>query len=235
MTVQEVMQQLEAFGDERTKATLMKHGAKEPFFGVKVADLKKILKQTKKNHELSLELYDTGNSDAMYLAGLMADEKQISKAQLNKWVKAAYWYYLSEYTVPWVASESPYGLELGLKWIESPKENIAAAGWCCLAYITALKPDDELDLKLYEELLDRVAKEIHGAQNRVRYAMNGFVINIGCNIPSLTVKAQTIGEKIGLVKVYMNGTACKVPYSKDYIQKVVDMGRVGKKRKMVRC
>ena len=56
----------------------MNHGAKEPFFGVKVGDLKKILKKTKKNHELSLELYKTGNSDAMYLAGLMADEKKIT-------------------------------------------------------------------------------------------------------------------------------------------------------------
>ena len=87
MTCEEVMQQLEAFGDERTKHTHMRHGAKEPFYGVKVQDLKKILKKTKKNHELSLELYKTGNSDAMYLAGLMADESQISKTDLQKWVK----------------------------------------------------------------------------------------------------------------------------------------------------
>jgi len=60
MTLQEVLKELESYGDERTKNTLMKHGAKEPFFGVKVADLKKILKKTKKNHELSLQLYDTG-------------------------------------------------------------------------------------------------------------------------------------------------------------------------------
>jgi 3-methyladenine DNA glycosylase AlkD len=83
MTRQEVLAELEEYGDANTKNTLLKHGAKEPFFGVKVADLKKILKKTKKNHELSLELFDTGNSDAMYLAGLMADEKQITKKQLK--------------------------------------------------------------------------------------------------------------------------------------------------------
>jgi 3-methyladenine DNA glycosylase AlkD len=99
MTVEEVLDQLEKFGDDRTKNTLMIHGAREPLFGVKVADLKKILKQTKKNHELSLGLYATGNSDAMYLAGLMADEKQLTKEQLTDWVEKAYWSYLSEYTV----------------------------------------------------------------------------------------------------------------------------------------
>lgn len=82
MTSQEILMELQEFGDEQTKNTLMRHGAKEPLFGVKVQDLKKILKKTKKNHELSLALYATGNSDAMYLAGLMADEKQITEEQL---------------------------------------------------------------------------------------------------------------------------------------------------------
>ncbi|MDG2448340.1 MAG: DNA alkylation repair protein, partial [Saprospiraceae bacterium] len=91
MTAKEILNQLEAYGNERTKTTLMKHGAQEPFFGVKIADLKKVLKKTKKNHKLSLELYKTGNSDAMYLAGLMADETQITKEQLNNWVENAYW------------------------------------------------------------------------------------------------------------------------------------------------
>ena len=108
MTLAEIMISLEKSGDAQTKKTLMRHGAKEPFFGVKIAVLKTILKKTKKNHELSLQLYATGNSDAMYLAGLMADETKISKEQLNNWVKNAYWSYLNEFAVPWVASETRY-------------------------------------------------------------------------------------------------------------------------------
>ena len=100
MTAAEVLKELETYGDVRTKNTLMNHGAREPFFGVKVGDMKKILKKTKKNHELSLELYATGNSDAMYLAALMADESQITEAQLDQWVDQAYWYYLYEFAVP---------------------------------------------------------------------------------------------------------------------------------------
>lgn len=235
MTVTEVLTQLEAFGDERTKNTLMKHGAQEPFFGVKVADLKKILKKTKKDHELSLQLYETGNSDAMYLAGLMADEKQITKAQLNDWVEKAYWSYLSEYTVPWVAAETPYGFELGLEWIKSDKETIAAAGWSTLAYYSAVNEDEDLDIAKYRDLLSKVEKEIHQAKNREKYAMNGFIISIGSYVKELTEEAKAIGERIGKLKVDMNGTACKVPYAKDYIQKVVDKQRVGKKRKTARC
>ena len=234
-SAKDILDQLEAFGDERTKNTLMKHGAKEPFFGVKVADMKKILKQTKKDHELSLALFDTGNSDAMYLAGLMADEKQITKKQLNQWVKKAYWSYLSEYAVPWVAAETDFGFELGLEWIESKEETIASAGWSTLAYYTAVNNDDVLDIEAYSKLLDRVSKDIHKAQNRVKYTMNGFVISIGTYVSALTDKAKKIGESIGVVEVDMNGTSCKVPYAKDYIQKIIDKNRVGKKRKTARC
>ena len=235
MNVKEILSQLEAYGDERTKNTLMNHGAKEPFFGVKVGDMKKILKKTKKNHELSLELYQTGNSDAMYLAGLMADEKQITKKQLNDWVKKAYWSYLSEYTVPWVAAETEHGFELGLEWIQSEKENIASAGWSTLAYYAAVNQDEDLDIGKYQNLLEKVEKEIHQAKNRVKYTMNGFVIAIGTHVRDLTEQAQNVAKKIGKVTVDMNGTACKVPYASDYIQKVIDKKRVGKKRKTARC
>jgi len=188
MNVKEVLRELESYADERTKNTHMKHGAQEPLFGVKVADLKKILKKTKKDHELSLALYETGNSDAMYLAGLMADEKQISKDDLNQWVKAAYWYYLSEYTVPWIAAESPYGFELGLDWIRSTEETVASAGWSTLSNYASI--NDSLNLETYASLLDEVGEKIHNAQNRVKYTMNGFVIAIGCYIQELSQKSK---------------------------------------------
>lgn len=229
------MAALEGYGSETTKNTLVKHGAKEPFFGVKVQDLKKILKKTKKNHALSLELYDSGNTDAMYLAGLMADEKQITKKHLNDWVKKAYWSYLSEYTVPWVASETPYGFELGLKWRTSKEETIASAGWATLASCASVRDDAELDIPKYKALLDEIPKEILTAKNRVKYTMNGFVIATGSYIKELNGHAMKIGKEIGKVEVDMKGTACKIPLATTYIQKVMDKNKVGNKRKSARC
>jgi len=235
MTTQEILKELETYGDPQTKRTLMRHGAQEPFFGVKVADLKKILKKTKKNHQLSLELYATGNSDAMYLAGLMADERQITAAQLTDWLDKAYWYYLNEFAVPWVAAETPFGFELGLKWIQSDREQVASAGWATLSYYAGVHEDVDLDIKKYRELLDNIAVEIHFSQNRVRHTMNALVIAVGTYIKELTDKAQTVATKIGTVTVDMNGTACKVPLANEYFQKAIEKGQVGKKRKTARC
>lgn len=229
------MAELKEYGSEKTKKIFMKHGAKEPFFGVKVGDLKKIVKKVKKNHDLSLALYDTGNGDAMYLAGLIADEKKISKKDLNNWVEKAEWQMISEYTVAWIASESDHGMALALDWIDSEKEHVAACGWSTLSSLMSIKKDEDLDLDKFRGLLDRVKKTIHDQPNRVKYTMNGFVIAAGSFVAELTEQAKKTAEAIGKVNVDMNGTACKVPPAGQYIQKVADMGRVGKKKKMARC
>src|SRR5438105_3151398 len=101
MTAKAIVEELKALGNEGTKKVLVKHGAKEPFYGVKIEHLKKIQKRIKRDYQLALELYDTGISDAMYLAGLIADDAKMTKKDLQRWVEKAYWYMLSEYTVPW--------------------------------------------------------------------------------------------------------------------------------------
>lgn len=235
MTVNEIMAQLEALGSAQTKKVLSRHGAKEPFFGVKVGDLKPIQKKIKKDYALSLALYETNNSDAMYLAGLIADENQMTEADLQNWVEKANWYMISEYTVAWIAAESRFGWKLALQWIESPKENIASTGWSTLSSLVSIKQDEELDIEALNGLLDRVAREVHHAPNRVRYTMNGFVIAAGSYVAKLTEKATKVAADIGKVHVMMGETACKVPLATTYIQKIVDKDRVGKKRKMARC
>ena len=235
MTAKDILKELKEYGNEQTKSTLMKHGAKEPLFGVQVQNLKKILKKTKKNQELALELYATGNSDAMYLAGLMADETQITKEQLEGWVNSAYWSYLSDYAVPWVAAETSYGFELGLKWINSEKETVASAGWGTLAYYAAVNEDENLDINAYIKLLETVKDEIHTSKNRVKYTMNGFVISVGGYVKPLSAKAKSTAKKIGKVSVEMGETACKVPLAIDYIAKMESTGRAFKKRKTIKC
>lgn len=234
MTLAEVMKELEELGSEQTKKIFARHGAREPFFGVKVADLKKLLKRVKGQHELALKLYDTGNSDAMYLAGLLADGAQITKEQLQHWVERAYWYMLAEYTVPHLAAETPYGPELAIEWIESPHEMIASAGWALLANLAIMRDDSELGIQLYEGLLERVEHEIAAAPNRVRYTMNGFIIAVGSYLLPLRERALDVAGRVGKVSVDMGGTSCKVPLASEYIRKVIDKGGLLKKRKSLR-
>jgi 3-methyladenine DNA glycosylase AlkD len=235
MSAQDILRELSALGSPATKKVLMNHGAKEPFYGVKVSDLKAIQKRIKKNHELALELYDSGVSDAMYLAGLIAEPAKMTKAQLQKWVKSAYWHMLQEYTVAWVAAESRFGVELANEWMKSPKEGIAAAGWSTYSSFVAITPDEDLDLVEIEQLLIRIPKDLPKAENRVRHTMNGFVIAVGGYVIPLVSKAKATAKALGKVEVDMGGTACKVPDALAYIEKAESTGRLGVKRKTAMC
>lgn len=234
-TVAAIMSELKKKGSEQTRKTFQRHGAPEEMFGVKVGDLKPIVKRIKGQQRLACDLYDTGNSDAMYLAGLVADGSQMNKRQLNAWAKGATWYMISEYTVPGVAAESPHARELALKWMDAKKESVAACGWCTYTGILAMRADEDLDVAEIKQLLQRIVNEIDAAPNRVRYCMNGFAIAVGTYVKPLLKQAKAAAKKIGKVEVDMGDTACKVPLATEYIAKVEKMGRVGKKRKTMKC
>lgn len=235
MTVNQVMAELEAAGSESIKKILLKHGVREPFFGVKVEFLKTIQKKVKKDYQLAKDLYATGNADAMYLAGLIADDEKMSLPDLQAWVQAAVSTNISEYTVPWVAAGSHHGWELANGWINSAEEHIAAAGWATLSGMMALKADADLDIPACKQLVDRVVSNIHGARNRERSAMNHFIIAVGTYVACLTEYAIAAAELIGTVTVIKEGTACKVPAAADYIHKAAGKGQIGKKKKMIKC
>jgi 3-methyladenine DNA glycosylase AlkD len=235
MTATEILSELKKLGRDSYKKVLLNHGVAEPVFGVKIEEMKKIQRRVKKDYQLALDLYDTGVYDARYLAGLIADDAKMTKKDLEHWLANSGPAALAEYTVAWVAAESPHGWELANKWIDSPKEVAATAGWSTLAGLVAIKDDAELDLAELKRLLQRAQKTIHDAPNRVRYVMNSFVIAVGCYVRPLTELALQTAAKIGPVSVDMGNTACKVPSAVEYIRKVEKRGTIGKKRKTVKC
>jgi 3-methyladenine DNA glycosylase AlkD len=219
MTAREVINELKPLGSESYKKILVNHGVKEPCLGVKIGDLKKIQKHIKRDYQLALDLYDTGVYDAMYLAGMIADDARMTRKDLQRWAEGAYGAALGT-TVSSVAARTPHGYELALEWIESPKECVAVAGWLTLSSLVSVKGDRDLDVAMLKRLLQRVQKTIHQAPNAVRYVMNGFVIAVGSYVSALTDLAIATAEKIGEVKVDMGNTACEVPFAPDYIRKV---------------
>jgi 3-methyladenine DNA glycosylase AlkD len=235
MELADVMAELEKLGNESTKKTWLRHGATPPLFGVRIGDMKKLLKPLKGRQDLALALYATGNLDAMYLAGLAASGAEMSKKELESWAKAARWHMISEYTVPWVASEHPDARAIALKWMDAKQEHIACAGWNTYSGIVSMRPDAELDLAEIEGLLARVKQEIGQAKNRVRYCMNGFVMAVGAAVKPLLAKAKATAKALGKVAVDVGDTDCKVPVALETIEKIEKMGRVGTKRKTMKC
>ncbi len=234
MTATDILKEIEPLGTEGYRKVMRKHGAPEPIYGVKIEELKKIQKRIKRDYQLALDLYDTKVYDAMYLAGLIADDAKMTPENLQHWAECAS-PPLAGNTVAWVAAGSPHACTMARRWIDSSQELIAVAGWATWGSYVSITADVNLDLKELQRLLKRVQQEIHQAPNAVRYSMNGFVICVGCYVAELTAVAIATAEKIGLVNVDMGDTSCQVPDAVVYIRKVQARGSIVKKRKSAKC
>ena len=235
-TLDEVMTALEKAGNPLRIQAFANHGAPtEHMFGVSVADMKVIAKQIRGEQELAYELFETGNGDAQYLAGMVADGSQMSKSLLDRWAWRATWQMVAEYTVPWVATESGHARTRALKWMNSANELVATSGWNTYSGIVTVTPDGELDLDEVGGLLDQVETGIGSAMNRVRYTMNGFVIAVGVYVQPLSQRAASIANKLGEVEVDMGGTSCKVPLATAAIDRASQHGKIGRKRRRIRA
>lgn len=235
MDVQTVLQELELLGSERTKKVYMQQGAQEPLFGVATGAMKPIFKKNKNNQALANELFATGNYDAMYLAGMIADPKVMTEADFNRWMEGAYFYMISDFIVAVTLAETDFAQAVSDRWIASGKELYVSAGYSCYCWLLGSRRDEEFDREKLNTMLETVEKTIHSTPDRASYAMNNFVTTVGVSYVPLHEKAISAAKNIGTVDVFRGKTRCSVPVAADEIQKAVDKGRIGFKRKNVRC
>ncbi|MDU0205544.1 DNA alkylation repair protein [Paenibacillus sp. MAH-36] len=231
MNVETVMQELEVLGKERTKKIYVSNGAHEPLFGVATGEMKPIAKKIKLNQPLAEELYNTGNYDAMYFAGVIADPKAMTEVDFDRWIDGAYFYMLSDYVVAVTLAETEIAQQVADKWILSGEELKMSAGWSCYCWLLGNRRDSEFDESKLAEMLERVKNTIHDAPERTKYAMNNFIYTVGVSYLPLHAMAVETAKAVGPVDVQRN----KSLNAADRIQKEVEKGRIGFKRKYVRC
>ncbi len=231
MLKDEVMIFLKEHGNEQTKKIYLNHGAKEPLYGVKLNDLKELKKRIKLDHNLALELYKTGNSDVMYLAGLIEDPNKVTMDQLDEWVKYANWDMLSERCVAVVAAKSPFKFEAARKWINSSEEEIVCAGYAIYSTLFTILDDNELDLEEVKFLLNKILENIHSETSRLQNTMNNFVIMAGIHVKPLHKFTIEIAERIGRINPILAKNNCNIQTAIEYIRKYEDKGKIGTKIK----
>jgi len=215
MNTNEVMTRLESLGTAQTRKTYGRHGIIGPMYGVKYGDLYKLVKEVKGDHDLGLDLWQTGNMDARVLATLIVDPSRMTMKTLSTWLKDVDHHGLSS-ILSNVAQRSPKADKLMHKWMASRKELVATTGWLMLCGIARENSGLLTDVE-YAEFLTTIEKDIHQAQNRVKHAMNLALISVGAYIDEKG--AVTIAKRIGPVDVDHGDTSCKTQLAAPYIQK----------------
>lgn len=235
MNAELVMQELEALGKERTKKMYISNGAHEPLFGVATGAMKPIAKKIKIDQTLAEELYATGNYDAMYFAGVIADPKAMTVEDFNRWIDAAYFYMLSDYVVAVTLAEAPIAQEVADAWIASGEELKMSAGWSCYCWLLGNRKDSEFSESKLANMLDVVKNTIHDVPERTKSAMNNFLYTVAISYVPLHEQAVATAQAIGPVEMKRDNKKSTQLNAYETIQKEIERGRIGFKRKYVRC
>ncbi|MCA0987217.1 DNA alkylation repair protein [Guptibacillus algicola] len=235
MDAQMVMQELEALGKERTKKMYISSGAHEPVFGVATGQMKPIAKKIKKDQELAEKLYATGNYDAMYFAGIIADPKAMTEEDFERWIDDAYFFMLSDYVVAVTLAETDIAQRVSDKWINSGEELKMSAGWSCYCWLLGNRKDEEFDTDKLLKLLDQAKETIHDSPERTKASMNNFISTVAISYVPLHEKAVEVAKEVGPVEIKRENKKNSILNASESIQKEVDRGKIGFKRKYVRC
>jgi 3-methyladenine DNA glycosylase AlkD len=216
------MSKLKKMGTAQNRKVYARHaGHDKPdtskMFGVSYANLGKLKKQIKVDHDLALELWDSGNHDARVLATMIADPGELDNATAEAWIKECKDYIVTDAVAGVVAGSSMARRKME-KWTKSKNEWIGRAGWWLLAGVAGRH--EELPDSYFEEYLETIEADVHKSKNRVRDAMNMALINIALRNTALERKTVAAAKRIGKIEVDHGETNCKTPDAVEYIAKV---------------
>ncbi|WP_030474160.1 DNA alkylation repair protein [Lentzea aerocolonigenes] len=214
------MAELAALEDPKARAVNEKHGDDH---GVNLGKLRAVAKRLKTQQELSVELWRTGDTAARLLALLICRPKAFSRDELDAMLREARRPKVHDWLVNYVVKKSPHAEDLRVSWFADADPVVASAGWALTADLVARGPEG-LDLA---GLLDVIEKEMKDAPERLQWAMNHCLAQIGISHPSLRARAIGIGERLEVLKDYPTPPNCTSPFAPVWITEMVRRQPVG--------
>jgi 3-methyladenine DNA glycosylase AlkD len=217
-TVAELRAELAALEDPRIREVNARHGDDH---GVNLSRLRDIAKRLKIQQDLARELWATGDTAARLLALLICRPKAFERDELDRMLRESRTPKVQDWLVNYVVKKSPHAEELRVAWFADPDPAVASAGWALTTERVAKKPDG-LDLP---GLLDIVEAQMKDAPDRLQWAMNHCLAQIGIEHPEHRARALDIGERLEVLKDYPTPPNCTSPFAPVWITEMVSRKR----------
>lgn len=213
-TFEEVMETLQGMGSELRRKTNRKLGAGENQFGVMMGPLRALGKEIGVNHDLAMQLWDSGNADAMMLACMIMDPQKLTPAKAESMVIPLTYNILLDEFAFGPLSETFFAEELMLRWIHAPEGSLGRAGWDLL--IAMIMAKKKLPFTI-EEILSLIENGLMDAVKPKQESMNRCLCEIGIRMREYTGRCIAIGEKFGPLDDRPVPKGCTSSYAPEWI------------------
>ncbi|MEV7661628.1 DNA alkylation repair protein [Paenarthrobacter sp. NPDC089316] len=209
-----LMAELAALEDPRAREVNEKHGDDH---GVNLGKLRAIAKRLKVQPDLARELWATSDTAARLLSVLICRPKAFGHDELDGMLREARTPKVHDWLVNYVVKKSPHVEDLRVAWFADPDPVVASAGWALTSERVVKKPEG-LDLA---KLLDTIEAEMKGAPDRLQWAMNTCLAQVGIEHAEFRSRALNIGERLEVLKDYPTPPNCTSPFAPIWINEMV--------------
>lgn len=214
VTVPELLTELAVLEDPRMRAVNERRGDDH---GVNLSKLRAIAKRLRTQQDLAVQLWQTGDTAARLLALLVCRPRAFARDELDTMLREARAPKVHDWLVSYVVRKSPHAEDLRVAWLADPDPVVASAGWDLTADRVVKRPEG-LDLA---GLLDVVEAQMKDAPDRLQWAMNTCLAQIGIEHPEHRARALAIGERLRVLEDYPTPPNCTSPYAPTWIAEMV--------------
>ncbi|KSU76743.1 3-methyladenine DNA glycosylase AlkD [Pseudarthrobacter enclensis] len=213
-SVDGIMAELAELDDPKMRQANLKRGDDH---GVNLSKLRAVAKRLKTQQDLARALWATGDTAARLLALLVCRPKDFDRAGLDTMLRESRAPKVHDWLVNYVVKKSPHAEALRVAWMADPDPVVASAGWALTTERIAKDPSG-LDLP---GLLDTIEADLKTAPDRLQWAMNHTLAQIGIEHPDQRRRAIDIGERLEVLKDYPTPPNCTSPFAPVWIREMV--------------
>ncbi len=187
----------------------------------KLGDLRKIAKEIKKDHDLALELWSTGEYYPRLLAILIMDKMQLTQEVIDQLAEDLLIHEydhrnrLADWLLANQLTKSKKTISLLESWEHHPAPILRRLFWYYQARLrwTGQPPPDNTS-----DLLTSLQKDMATAAPEVQWAMNFSAAQIGIHQPEYRSQCIELGERLGLYKDAPVAPNCTPDYLPEFIR-----------------
>ena len=195
-TAKKLLVHLRSLRNERNIEGMRRFGLVTRYeqLGISVSDLRQIGRAHRRDHALALELWETGVSEAMILAAVIDDPKQVTRPQMDRWVRMCDNWGLTDALGFGLFDRTPFAEAKAHAWSRRKAEFVKRAGFALMAGMAVHRkelPDD-----VFLRFLPVIRRESNDERNFVRKAVNWALRQIGKRNPALRRAAIAEARRI---------------------------------------
>ncbi len=169
----------------------------ENTFGVSIPNLRKIAKETKKNHALAQQLWESGFRETMILASMIDELEMVTEEQMEKWVLDFDYWEICDQCCMNLFEKTGFAYEKAIEWSLRDEQFVKRAGFVLMARLAV--SDKKADDSRFEQFFPIMVREVDDERNYVKKAVNWALRQIGKR--NLTLNEKAIETAMEIQKI----------------------------------